>query len=227
MDSEKGVVVVAGATGRTGRRVVEELVERGFSVKAMVRSASGAAWLKGEGVEVVEGDITSVSSLENVVEGAQFVISALGSKKPFSKRENSKVDNLGNQNLAKAAKAKGIRHFVLVSSIGVGDSKNALNVLFRLLMGPVLRMKAPSEDFVRTCDLSYTIIRPGGLRDTEISGEIAFGEGGKISGSVSRRQVAQVCVDALTKPSMKNRTLEVVDASTVKEELRPFLVTIK
>lgn len=227
MGSEKGMVVVAGATGRTGRLIVEELAKKGFSVRAIVRSAARASWLNQEGVAVVEGDITSVTSLERIMEGAHFVISALGSKKPFSKRENNKVDNLGNQNLARAAKAKGIRHLVVVSSIGVGDSKYALNVLFRLLMGPVLRMKGRSEEFIRTCDLSYTIIRPGGLRDTEISGEIAFGEGGKISGSLSRKQVAQVCVDALTNPAMKNRTLEVVDASTVKEELRPFLITIK
>jgi hypothetical protein len=65
------------------------------------------------------------------------------------------------------------------------------------------------------------------LKDKEISGQVAFGEGGKIVGSTSRKQVAQVCVDALTNPAMKNRTLEVVDASTVKDELRPFLITIK
>lgn len=227
MKSEKSMVVVAGATGRTGRLIVEELVNRGFLVKAIVRSASRASWLKQERVAVVEGDITSVTSLERIMEGAHFVISALGSKKPFSKRENNGVDNLGNQNLARAAKARGIRHLVVVSSIGVGDSKYALNVFFRLLMGPVLSMKGRSEEFIRTCEVSHTIIRPGGLRDTETSGEIAFGEGGKISGSLSRKQVAQVCVDALTNPAMKNRTLEVVDASTVKDELRPFLITIK
>ena len=227
MEKEKNIVVVAGATGRTGKLVVEELINRGFLVKAIVRSTSRASWLKQEGVAIVEGDITSLTSLESIMEGAHFVISALGSKKPFNKKENKKVDNLGNQNLARAAKAKGIQHLVVISSTGVGDSRYALHFLFRLLMGPVLKMKALSEDFIRTCDLSYTIIRPGGLKDTELSGEIAFGEGGKISGSLSRKQVAQVCVDALTSPSMKNRTLEVVDASTVKEELRPFLISIK
>ncbi len=227
MAEEKKIVVVAGATGRTGKLVVEELAKRNFQVRAMVRSASSASWLQQEGVQVVEGDLTSITSLEKVMEGAQFVISAIGSKKPFNKKENNKVDNIGNQNLAKAAKAKNIRLFVVVSSVGAGNSKNALPFIFRLLMGPVLKVKTVSEEFIRKCGLSYTIIRPGGLKDTENSGEVAFGEGGKVTGSVSRRQIAKVCVDALENPSMKNRTFEVADASTVKEELRPLLVTIK
>ncbi len=224
---EGSVVVVVGATGRTGRLIVEELVSRGFQVRAVVRSVTGASFLRREGVEVVEGDLTSVSSLSRVMEGAHYAISALGSKKPFSKRENYSVDNMGNQNVARAAQAQGIRHLVVVSSIGVGDSRRAIPFFFRLLMGPVLRMKEKSEEFIRTCGIPYTIIRPGGLKDAGLSGGVVFGEGGKISGSVSRRQVAMVCVDALTKPSMKNRTLEVVDSSTLKEELRPFTIEIQ
>jgi len=227
MTEEKSVVVVAGATGRTGKLIVEELINRNFQVRAMVRSASRASWLSQERVKEVEGDLTSVSSLEKVMEGAHYVISAIGSKKPFSRKENNKVDNIGNQNLAKAARVKGITHLVVISSIGVGDSKYAIPFIFRVLMGPVLKMKTISEEFIRTSGVSYTIIRPGGLRDRELPEEIAFGEGGKISGAVSRRQIAKVCVDALTNPSMKNRTFEVVDASTVKEELRPFLISIK
>lgn len=227
MEGEKKIVVVAGATGRTGRLIVGELIDRGFQVRAVVRSASTASWLQQEGVQLVEGDITSVESLEHVMDGAQFVISALGSKKPFSKKENNKVDNIGNQNMAKAAKAKGIQHLVVVSSIGVGDSRYTMSFFSRLVLGPVLKMKEKSEEFIKKYGLSYTIIRPGGLKDKELTGKIAFGEGGKIVGSVSRKEIAKVCVDALTHSSMKNRTLEVVDESTVKEELRPFIITIE
>jgi len=227
MVEEKKIVFVAGATGRTGKLVVEELLKRGFLVRAMVRSVSTATWLQRKDVELLEGDLSSIASIERIMEGAHFVISAIGSRKPFSKRENNRVDNMGNQNLAKAAKAKSIKHIVVISSIGAGDSKYAIPFIFRLLMGPVLKAKTRSEEFIRTFDISYTIIRPGGLKDTELTGKIAFGEGGKISGSISRKQIAKVCVDALTKPSMKNRTLEVVDESTVKEELKPFIITVE
>jgi len=227
MEREKKIVVVAGATGRTGRLMVGELIDRGFQVRALVRSTSSASWLQQEGVQLVEGEITSVESLEHIMEGAQFVISALGSKNPFSKKESNKVDNMGNQNLARAAKEKGIQHLVVVSSIGVGNSRYTMNFLSRLILGTIFKMKEKSEEFIKECGLNYTIIRPGSLKNKELTGETAFGEGGKIVGSVSRKQIAKVCVDALTNPSMKNRTLEVVDASTVKEELRPFIITIE
>jgi uncharacterized protein YbjT (DUF2867 family) len=227
MEKGRETVVVAGATGRTGKLIVEELVNRGYHVRAMVRSVAQACALQREGVEILEGDLTSVESLEKIMEGAQYLISAIGSRKPFNKQENNRVDNMGNQNLAKAALKKGIRHIVVISSIGVGDSRYAIGFFFRLLMTPVLRMKEKSEEFIRTCGINYTIIRPGGLADKELPGKTVFGEGGKISGSVSRKEIARTCVDALTNPAMKKRTLEVVNASTVKEELKQYIVELK
>jgi uncharacterized protein YbjT (DUF2867 family) len=227
MEKGKETVVVAGATGRTGRFVVEEALKRGYMVRAMVRSASQSSGLQREGVELAEGDLTSPASLEQVMAGAQYLISAIGSKKPFSSTENNKVDNMGNQNLAKAGLAKGVRHMVVISSIGVGNSRYAIGFFFRLLMTPVLRMKDKSEEFIRSCGISYTIIRPGGLKDIDLPGKRVFGEGGKISGSVGRKEIARVCVDAITNPAMKNRTLEVVNDSTVKEELKQYVVEIK
>ena len=227
MEQGKEIVVVAGATGRTGRFVVEEALKRGYMVRAMVRSASQSSGLQREGVELAEGDLTSPASLEKVMEGAQYLISAIGSKKPFSSTENNKVDNMGNQNLAKAGLAKGVRHMVVISSIGVGNSRYAISFFFRLLMTPVLRMKDKSEEFIRSCGISYTIIRPGGLKDIDLPGKRVFGEGGKISGSVGRKEIARVCVDAITNPAMKNRTLEVVNDATVKGELKQYVVEIK
>jgi uncharacterized protein YbjT (DUF2867 family) len=227
MEKNREIIVVAGATGRTGKLVVEELLVRGYQVRAMVRSAAQACALQREGVELVEGDLTSPESLKKIMDGAHFLISAIGSKKPFNKEENNRVDNMGNQNLTKAALAKGVRHMVVISSIGVGNSRYAISFFFRLLMTPVLRMKEKSEEFIRTCGISYTIIRPGGLADKDLPGKTVFGEGGKISGSVSRKEIARVCVDALTNLSMKNRTLEVVNDSMVKAELKNFLVNIQ
>jgi len=183
--------------------------------------------LQKEGVELSYGDLASVESLAKVMEGAHFVISAIGSKKPFSRKENDRIDNMGNQNLAKAAKAKSIQHLVVISSTGVGNSKNAVSLMYRLPMGPILKAKGKSEEFIRAWGIDYTIIRPGGYASEELSGKTVFGEGGNFSGRITRKQIAKVCVDALTNPSMKNRTLEVVDASTVKEELRPFIITIE
>jgi len=224
--SEAPLVAVAGATGRTGRQIIAELLRRGYRVRALVRDQLKASARAQEGVELVKADLASPASLEHALTGADYLISAIGSRKPFNTQENNRVDNLGNQNLAQAARSAGIRHMVMISSIGVGSSRRALNILFRLLMGPVLRMKEKAEAFLSSCGISYTIIRPGGLSDKDISGEIAFGEGGHITGMVSRAQVARACVDALTHPAMKNRTLEVVAAQTLKEKHRAYVITL-
>ena len=224
MEASKTIVAVAGATGRTGSLIVKELFQKGYRVRGLVRSSARAAWIKDLGGEIVEADITSPESVEHAVEGADFLISALGSTKPFSPQEDNRVDNMGNQNLARAAKKKGIKHIVVVSSIGVGDSSSGLPFLLRLLMGPVLRNKAKSESAITSCGVSYTIVRPGALTDKEATGNVAFGEGGKINGKISRADIARVCVDALSNHAMKNRVLEVVDAATVKEDLRPFII---
>jgi uncharacterized protein YbjT (DUF2867 family) len=230
MEGEKGTVVVAGATGRAGRCIVEASLKRGYQVRALLVKPFDPPQppgLQKEGVELHYGDLTSVESLSKVMEGAQFVISAIGSKKPFSKKENDKIDNMGNQNLAKAAKAQSLQHVVVISSTGAGNSKDAVPFIYRLLMGPILTAKGKSEECIRTLGINYTIIRPGGYAGEELSGKTVFGEGGHFSGRVTREQIAQVCVDALTNPSMKNRTFEVVDESTVKEEKRSFIVTIE
>jgi uncharacterized protein YbjT (DUF2867 family) len=224
MEASKTIVAVAGATGRTGSLVVKELFQQGYRVRGLVRSSARGAWIQDRGGEIVAVDITSPESVEQAVEGVDFIISALGSTKPFSPQEDNRVDNMGNQNLALAAKKKGIGHIVVVSSIGVGDSKSGLPFILRLLMGPVLRNKAKSEAAITSCGIGYTIIRPGALTDKEATGNAAFGEGGKINGKISRADIARVCVDALSNPAMKNRVLEVVDAATVKEDRRPFLV---
>jgi len=227
MENAKSIVVVAGATGRTGRLIVAELLNRGYSVRALARSAANATLPRQEGMEIAEADLAASESLERALSGATFLISAIGSKKPFSSKENNAVDNMGNQNLAKAALKKGLQHMVVISSIGAGDSRYAINLLFRLLMTPVLRMKEKSEEFIRGCGINYTIIRPGGLSDKELPGKVSFGEGGKISGMVSRQEIAIVCVDALSTPSMKNRTFEVIDASTLKDEHLQFVVNLR
>jgi len=219
-------VAVAGATGRTGRLVVDELLGRGYGVRALVRTAGRAPWAPGQNLKIMQVDIASIPSLEQALEGADFAISALGSKKPFSSRENALVDNQGVQNLTRAALSTGVQHIVVISSIGAGDSRTAINFIFRLLMGPVLRMKTASEEFVRSCGISYTILRPGGLTDKELPGGVAFGEGGSITGMIRRRDVARVCVDALGALAMRKRVLEIVDAATVRDSARAHIIKL-
>ena len=224
--SEKKALV-AGATGRLGRLVVQELLKRGYEVRAlMVPSFDTAATAGLEGVEFVEGDLGSVPSLTKAMEGVQYLVSAIGSKKPFSGKENNKVDNMGNQNLARAARAMELRQIVVISSVGAGNSRDAVSCMYKWPMLSVLKAKTRSEDFIQACGIDYTIIRPGGYTDKDISDEVVFGEGGKITGLVKRSQIARVCVDALENPAMKNRAFEVVAREAIKKGREQFIIQL-
>jgi uncharacterized protein YbjT (DUF2867 family) len=223
------IVLVAGATGRAGRCIISELLKRGYGVRALLVppfDPPDPPGLRSKGVELVAGDLASVPSLEKAMDGAAFLISAIGSKKPFSKAENDRIDNMGNQNLARAARAKGLQKIVIISSVGAGNSRNALSFMYKVMMSPILRAKEKSEAFIQSYGMTYTIVRPGGYGDKEVSGRIAFGEGGKITGRVTREQIAKVCVDALANQAMNNRTFEVVDEATVAPERRQFIIKI-
>jgi len=227
--SHNKTVAVAGATGRVGRLIVKELLEQGYTVRAILVPPFDALEqpeLAQARVEMIEANLTQLQSLERAVAGADFLISAIGSRKPFNTAELDRIDNMGNQNLVKAAKARELKHVVIISSNGVGNSQWAINLMHKLSMWFILKAKERSEDFIRTSGVSYTIIRPGGYNEEGLSGKIVFGEGGGLSGRVGRGQIARVCVDALSNPAMRNRTLEVMDGARVKEERRKHIIEL-
>ncbi len=124
---------------------------------------------------------------------------------------------MGNQNLARAAKAKGLKQIVVISSVGVGNSRDAVSPMYRWPMMSVLSHKGQERGIhsvLRDRLHDHTARR---VHEGKSPDEVAFGEGGKITGRVKREQIARVCVDALENPAMKNRTFEVVARAAVQE----------
>ena len=136
-------VLVAGASGKSGKPLIKILADQGYKVRAMVRDKAKAGDL-GAGVEVVQADVTDASTLAAALKGATFVISTIGATSPAPPNNPENVDFKGVVSLVDAAKAAGIRHFVLMSSIGAGDPKpeTMLNKVF----GMVLLWKGKGED---------------------------------------------------------------------------------
>jgi uncharacterized protein YbjT (DUF2867 family) len=109
-------VLVTGASGYVGRRLVARLVERGTPVRALVhRSRQGLP----EAVEAVEGDITGASSLARACEGVDVVVnlaSITADRKPPSGGYD-RVNAEGAAALATAARTAGVRRFVHLAGI--------------------------------------------------------------------------------------------------------------
>ncbi len=210
-DAKKGLVLVVGATGRTGRLVVSTLLENGFHVRAFVRDVERANKLLGSKVEYVKGDVREIESIRAALKGVTKMISAIGaSLGGDSKNGPEFVDYGGVKNLSDAASAAKLDHFVLISSMGVTHEDHYLNKAFN----NVLKWKIKGEQVLRKSGVAYTIVRPGGLTDGEGGQhEVVFKQGDKGSGLITRMDVSRVCVAALEIPAARNKTFEVVNGN--------------
>ena len=198
-------IFVAGATGQTGRHIVRQLIEQNVPVKALVRNVEKAQTILPPEAELV-GDILKPATFEQYLADCDALICATGASPSLNPTGPYQVDYLGTKNLVDAAKAKGIEHFILVSSLCVSKFFHPLN-LFWL----VLYWKKQAESYIQDSGLPYTIVRPGGLKNEDNSDSIIMqGADSLFDGSIPRPKVAQVCVAALSEPQAKNAIAEIV-----------------
>lgn len=205
----KPLVLVAGATGKTGSLVVAQLQANGYPVRAFVRDAAKAAERLGAEVEAVVGDLKDRASIAAALDGVDAIINAAGSGVPAADDNMPEhVDFEGARNLADAAAAAGVGHYVLISSMGVTDDDHYLNQMFN----NVMLWKRRGEEAVVASGITYTIVRPGGLNDEPGGAQaIVFEQGdnperGKV---ISRADLARVCVATLQDEEARNKVFEI------------------
>lgn len=171
-------VFVAGATGRTGARVVRELLKAGYRVRAGVRNVAAAeqsvevAEAYGllnasdkKRLDIIEYDLSKPETIKQAIGSANKVVCALGASESeaLNFAEPKKVDCDYTVNLINAAASTGVEQFVLVSSLGTGKVGWPASILN--LFGGVLYWKREAEKTLETSGMAYTIVRPGEKKD--------------------------------------------------------------
>jgi uncharacterized protein YbjT (DUF2867 family) len=186
---------------------VSELLANGYQVRALVRDTAKARKVLGDQVELVQGDIKDPATLTAAFAGTDAVISAVGARGAKGPDRPEAIDYQGVKNLVDAAVAARSQQFVLVSSRSVTREDNPLNKLF----GNVLIWKLKGEDALRASGVPYTVVRPGGLTNGPGGDkDIVFEQGDTVSAqtTITRADVARICVQALKFPEARNRTFE-------------------
>lgn len=205
---------VAGATGETGRRIVKELVRRQIPVRAMVRNLEKARQILPPEAELVVGDVLKPESLSAAIGDSTVILSATGASPSFDPTGPYKVDLEGTKNLVDAAKSQGIQHFVMVSSLCVSQIFHPLNLFWLILV-----WKKQAEEYLEKSGLTYTIVRPGGLKNEDNPDPVVMSSADTLfDGSIPRSKVAQVCVEALSEPDSRNKIVEVVASAEAGEK---------
>ena len=157
-------IAVFGATGTTGRFVVEEALERGHRVTALTRD-SRRLGLDHERLTQVTGDVLDPAAVDRVVAGSDAVVSLLGAG---MRRTTLRTD--GTRNIVRAMQRNGVRRLISQSIFGLGESAKKLPLHWRLLVKPLILRNAyrdheGQEAVVGGSDLDWTITRPVSLRD--------------------------------------------------------------
>ena len=147
MSEDKKIILVTGATGTQGGSVIRNLADKGYELRALTRNPESekALALKTSGVNVFKGDMNDPESLKEPLDGAYGVFSVQN----FWEAGNEGEITLGKA-IATSAKEADVKHFVY-TSVASAD-KNTGIVHFD--------SKFTIEEFIRSIDIPYTIIRP-------------------------------------------------------------------
>ncbi|KAJ6292790.1 hypothetical protein OIU78_024885 [Salix suchowensis] len=227
VNQTKRKIFVAGATGRTGKSIVEQLLAKGFEVKAGVRdlAKARATFSKhGPSLQMVIADVTEGSDklVQAIGDDSEAVICATGFRPGLNLFAPWKVENLGTVNLVEACRKLGVHRFILISSILVNGAAmgQMLNpaYLFLNIFGLTLVAKHKAENHTRKSGINYTIIRPAGLKNEPPSGNLVMEpEDTLYNGTISRDLVAEVAVEALDLPEASYKVVEIVSRADAPE----------
>jgi uncharacterized protein YbjT (DUF2867 family) len=208
-------VLVAGAHGKTARRLVRMLTEDGHEVRGLVRKEEQMPDVEADGAEPVLVDLEEegVEAVGRAVEGCDAVVFAAGAGPGSGAARKETMDYGGAAKLVEAAEQNGVRRYLMLSSMGAGDPEGGSEP-----MRPYLRAKARADERLRESGLDYTIIRPGSLTDEEETGRIEAAESLGRRGEISRSDVARTFAEAFELESTYGKTFEILAGDTLIRE---------
>lgn len=210
-------ILIAGATGDTGKRIIEILNNsENFSPLALIRKEEQRQQFEDMEVEAVLGDLEG--DVSHTMKGIDKVIFAAGSGGDTSDEKTDAIDRDGAKKLIDAAKAANIKKFVMLSSMGADDpSKNED-------LRHYLEAKHEADEYLKESGLPYTIFRPGALTDDLGLAKVEVAKGSlNKRGEISRDDVAFILVMSLADPLVKNITFEAIEG---EESIKSALIEI-
>ena len=211
-------VVIAGGHGQIALRLTKLLTGDGHEVVGLVRNPDHEADVAAAGgrAAVLDLEQADVAAVAGVLSGADVAIFAAGAGPGSGKDRKDTVDRGAAALFADAAEQAGVRRHLQVGSMGA-DRADSLHddEVFTVY----LKAKWAAEEDLRSRDLDWTILRPGGLTNDPGTGEVLLADKTG-NGRISRDDVALVLAGLCDTPAAIGRTLELVAGDTpVREAL--------
>jgi putative NADH-flavin reductase len=195
-------IIVFGATGNTGKLVVEQALQAGHQVTVVIRNPE-VFTIRNQNLEIIKGDVLEPMTFENAIKEKDSVVSCLGIKK----REPTTIYSNGVRNIITAMRKENVNRIICLSAGAVivppkssfilkFVTKNILQRLFKYMYADMLRM----EKILSESDLNWTVIRPPRLINTKRTCKYRTAVNEYISNpsKISRADLADYIVNHLT-----------------------------
>ena len=198
-------ILIIGGTGKTGRHLINQCLERGLIVTVLVRKPAKLK-IHDPNLRIIKGDVLELERMEEAFTGQEAVLCALGHKRYFIR---TNILSRGTKNILYAMKKHSIRRLICITALGINDSKFRLGLYYTLFTIPFIlyfyfKDKAKQEALIEDSDMDWTIVRPaqfipGPRRERYKTGpEIGHPI---ITKLISRADVAHFMLEELFNPS--------------------------
>lgn len=154
-------ILIIGGTGKTGRELIKQSLEKGYLVTALVRKPKKLR-IRDSNLRVVQGNVLQPQSIEQAFKGQEAVLCALGHKRFFLKTQ---ILSKGTTNIIQAMRNQGVKRIICITALGINDSKYRLGLYYTIFTIPIIlyfyfKDKAKQESLLESSNLRWTIIRP-------------------------------------------------------------------
>jgi putative NADH-flavin reductase len=210
-------IFIAGANGGIGRQAVEQALQAGHRVTALVRNPAKLQ-LMHPNLNIIKGDIMQPESFADEMKGQQIVLSALGVSGGLFSDKPTTLYSQGNANLLKAMEQHGVKRIICISASAVEISpvipwyvrlvaSYVIQKLLKHMYADLRRMEA----IIKDSSAEWTIIRPPQLTDKPLTGNYrtAVNRFLKNCLQVSRADVSHYMVSNLVNKEIYRATVEI------------------
>jgi putative NADH-flavin reductase len=212
-------IVIFGATGLTGRCLVEQALDQGYDVTAFARNPAGVT-TEHVRLSIVRGDVFQKATVQEAVANQDAVLCTIGGHDRLrvalsGHHREPGLCTIGTRNILDAMETCGVSRLICLSAWGIGESKGRVPVIFRNVIFPLLMKeeyedKEAQEQLIEQSTLDWTIVRPARLTNGPRRGRYRMKSSLEFSlqSSISRADVADGMLRQLTDSTFRQKCLE-------------------
>jgi uncharacterized protein YbjT (DUF2867 family) len=209
-------LLVIGANGKIGRKLVEACVSKEIPVRAMVRRAEQVAEFEQLGAEAVQGDLEG--DFASAFQGCTTVVFTAGSGSATGADKTLLVDLFGSVRAVEAAERSGINYFIMVSSLKSDDPLRGPEKIRHYLIA-----RHMADDRLLRSSMPHCVLRPARLVDDPASGRVTSkydpSDANNRATTISRGNVVEAILDVLARPLPTRTIVNLLDGETPIQRL--------